>query len=285
LLSWSQKHQEILMQQYPVQDVETSVLERSSFSWRAIFAGFFIAFMVYLILTSLGLAIGGASLKGVVQGQGGGQGLSIGSGIWLVVTALISLFVGSYLAARVSGLVTSRAGGVQGIVVAALFFAFMISQVGAVLGTVGSGLGSVIGSAGTVASNAANNPQVQSVVQERLGDLNLKSPPDQVAQGLATRLVRGDTVGARNYLASQAGISRAQADRRLNQLKTDFQNKMRDVGTATAKAVSIAGWTLFGVFFLGTFFSILGGLAGARRTLSVPVSDADRRRISGTRAA
>jgi hypothetical protein len=272
-------------QQYTVQDAGTSAVERSSISWRAIFAGFFISFMVYLILASLGLAIGGATLKGVVQGQGGGSGLSIGSGIWLVVTALISLFVGSYLAGRVGGLVTSRVGGVQGFVVAALFFAFMISQVGALVGTVGSGLGTVIGSAGTAASSASNNPQVQAVIQDRLADLNLKSPPDQVAQGLATRMVRGDTIGARNYLASQAGISRAEADRRINQFKTDFQNKMKDVGTAAAKAVSIAGWTLFGTFALGTFFSIAGGAAGARRNLSVPVSDADRRRISGTRAA
>ncbi|MFL5815800.1 MAG: hypothetical protein ACJ763_19685 [Bdellovibrionia bacterium] len=272
-------------QQYPVQEAGASAIERSSISWRAIFAGFFISFLVYMILTSLGLAIGGASLKGVVQGQGGGAGLSIGSGVWLVVTALISLFVGSYLAGRVSGLVTSRIGGVQGMVVAALFFAFMISQVGALVGSVGSGLGNVIGSAGTAASNASSNPQVQAVIQERLGDLNLKSPPDQVAQGLATRLVRGDAIGARNYLASQAGISRAEADRRINQFKTDFQNKMQDVGTAAAKAVSIAGWTLFGVFALGTGFSVLGGSVGAKRNLSVPVSDADRRRMTGTRAA
>jgi hypothetical protein len=272
-------------QQYPIQEVGTSALERSSISWRAIFAGFFISFMVYLILTALGFAIGGASLRGVVQGQGGGQGLSIGSGIWLVVTALLSLFVGSYLAGRSSGIITSRVGGVQGFVVAALFFAFMISQVGAVVGAVGSGLGTVIGSAGTVASSAANNPQVQGVIQDRLGDLNLKSPPDQVAQGLATRLIRGDTLGARNYLATQAGISRAEADRRINQFKTDVQNKIKDVASTTAKAVSIAGWTLFGVFALGAFFSILGGAAGAKRNLAVPVSAADRRRVSGARAA
>jgi hypothetical protein len=98
-------------------------------------------------------------------------------------------------------------------------------------------------------------------------------------------LIRGDTIGARNYLASQAGISRAEADRRLTQLKTDFQTKVKDVGAATAKAVSIAGWTLFGVFLLGTGFSSLGGAAGVRRNLSRPVSAADRRRLSGTRAA
>lgn len=271
--------------EFSAQDVETFRLERSSISWRAIFAGFFISFMVYLILASLGLAIGGASLKGVVQGQGGGQGLTLGSGIWLVATALISLFIGSYLAGRVSGLVTSRIGGVQGFVVAALFFAFMISQVGAIVGTVGSGLGNVIGSAGTVAQSATTNPQVQAVIQDRLADLKLKSPPDQVAQGLASRLIRGDTTGARDYLAQQAGISRAQADRKINQFRTEFQDKMRDIGTATAKAVSIAGWTLFGVFLLGTIFGVLGGAAGARRNLSRPVSKSDQRRIGSARAA
>lgn len=272
-------------QQFPTQDVHATTLERSSINWRAIFAGFFISLMVYMILTSLGLAIGGSTLKGVVQGQGGGTGLSIGSGIWLVVSVFLSLFTGSYLAGRVSGLVTGRIGGTQGVVIAALFFAFMLSQVGALVGALGNGLGSVIGAAGSAASGASNNPQVQSVIQDRLGDLNLKSPPDQVAQGLGTRLIRGDTIGARNYLASQAGISRAEADRRLNQLKTDFQSKMKEVGASTAKAVSIAGWTLFGVFALGTGFSVLGGSAGARGNLSRPVSASDQRRMTGTRAA
>jgi hypothetical protein len=273
------------LHQYPVQGTEPSNLERSSISWRAIFAGFFISFMIYLVLTSLGLAIGGASLRGVVQGQGGGTGLSIGSGIWLVVSAFVSLFVGSYLSGRVSGLIPTRIGGVQGIVISALFFAFMISQVGALVGAVGSGLGSVIGTAGSAAANATNNPQVQSVIQDRLSDLNLKSPPDQVAQGLASRLIRGDTTGARNYLASQAGISRAQANQRIDQFKTDFQNKMKDVATATAKGVTIAGWTLFGVFTLGMIFSIFGGAVGARRNLRAPVSEADRKRVSESRAA
>ena len=266
-------------------DSSYSSLEHSSISWRAIFAGAFISLLAYLTLTSLGVAIGGASLRGVIAGGEGGQALGIGSGIWLVVTALISLYFGSYMASRVSGLITSRIGSVQGLVITSLFFGFLAMQIGAGLGAIGSGLGSVAGKAGGAASDLAQSPQAQSVVQKSLGDLNLKSSPTDVAQGLATRLAQGDEDGAKAYLANQAGISNAEADRRIAQARTELQSTARDVGTTAAKVTSIAGWTMFGMLFLGSIASLLGGGAGARANLKRPVSEGDVRNIEKSKAA
>lgn len=264
---------------------ERRAVEHSSFNWRAVFAGAFIALLTYFILTALGLAIGGSSLEGVITGGDGLQSLGIGTAIWLVVSVLIALAVGSYFAARVSGLITSRVGGTQGLVITSLFFAFMMWQVSSGIGMLTSGVGSVFGAVGSAADNIARNPQVQDVVQRSLGDLNLQSPPEEVAQGVAIRLLRGQEEQAKSYLANQAGISEAQADRRLAQFRDQLQSTAQDVGQSVAQVASIAGWTIFGMLLLGSIAALLGGGAGARATLKRPLSRGDVKNIDKTRAA
>lgn len=258
---------------------DVRLVERTSISWRAVFAGVFVTFLCYMILMSLGLAVGGAGLRGVIQG-GGSEALPIGAAIWMVLATLISLFVGCYLASRVSGMIAPRVGGVQGLVISALFFIFLLSQVGATLGALGRGIGGAIGAAGSAVSDLSGNPQVQDVVESALGGLNLKSPPDVVAKGIATRLVRGNNDAARNYLASQAGISSAQADARIAQIRTQLESTLKEVGGTVASALSIAGWSLFGALVLGSLAANLGGVAGARRNLTVDVVPERRQRVA-----
>ena len=261
------------------------VIERSSISWRAVFAGMFIALLSYLILTSLGLAIGGGALQGIIEQREGAGPIGIGSGIWLVVSTLVSLFIGGYAAGRVGGLIQTRIGSVQGAVIAALFFAVMFSQLGSVIGGLGRGLGSTVGAVKDSVTDLSKNPRVQSVVEDSLGGLELQSPPEVVAQGLASRLVRGDTTGARNYLARQAGVSPAEADAKIGGLMNNFQNTLRDIGTTTAKVLSVLGWTLFGSLLLGTLASMTGGGIGVRRNLREPISHRDEEVISKDRVA
>jgi hypothetical protein len=275
------KSREVLFMAFSTTQLAASspVLERSSISWRAIFAGAFISLLAYFILMALGLAIGGATLRGVISGDSSAQGLGIGSGIWLIVTAFISLYFGSYMAGRVSGLITSRVGGVQGLVITALFFGFLFTQVGAGIGALGSGLGSIVGKVGGAAGDMAQNPQVKSVIEKSLGSLNLKSPPDQVAQGVASRLIQGRDDDAKNFLASQAGISRPDADRRIAQARTDIQSTLHDVGVTAAKITTIAGWTIFGMLLIGALAGVYGGGGGARANLKRPLSEGDLRKL------
>lgn len=246
-------------------------MEHSTISWRAIFGGTFITLLFYFILMSLGLAIGGASLQAIIEGGTDGGALSIGSCVWLIVSALISLFVGSWFAGRVSGPVPQRIGAVQGMVISALFFGFLISQIGATVGLLGRGLESTV--------NLAQSPQVQDTVEKALGGLNLKAPPDQVLQGVATRLLRGDDEGAKRYLARQAGIGTNEATRRIKAMKTDIEKTVRDVGSKVAKATSVAGWTFFGAMFLGTVAAVFGGGGGAATNLRRPLSRGDQERF------
>jgi hypothetical protein len=170
-------------------------------------------------------------------------------------------------------------------VISALFFMFLVSQVGSTIGALGQGISSAVGTIGGAAGDLAKNPQVRDTIDRALGGLNLNSPPDQVAQGLATRLLRGDEEGAKNYLARQAGISRSEADRRFETLKGNFQNTARDIGTKAARGIAVAGWSLFGALVLGTLFACLGGGIGVVANLRHPLSESDERNLRRGRAA
>lgn len=269
----------------PIVTPDVDVLQRSTVKWRAIFAGAFVSIMTYLILMSLGLAIGGGNLQGVIQGEDTAQALGIGAGVWLVASIVISLFIGAFAAGRVSGLITNRVGRTQGVVISALFFGLLLSQVGSAIGSLGRGIGATVGAVGTAAGDLSKNPQVQDLADDVIGDLNLRSSPEVVVSGLTRRLVRGDTDGAANYLSRQAGITREEADARLQTLKTDIQQTANDAGQAAARGMRTAGYTLFGSLLLGMLAAILGGGAGAAASLRSPLSRADRTALRKAHAA
>lgn len=106
-----------------------------------------------------------------------------------------------------------------------------------------------------------------------------------VAQGLATRLLRGDQAGAISYLANQGGLSRTEATQRIQGFSRDLQNTLRSVGDTTAQAISVTGWTLFVALMLGTISGVLGGGAGAEANLLQPSSLSDRKALGRTKAA
>jgi len=244
-------------------------------SWRSVVAGLLIAFLSYLILMSLGAGIGASSLVGVINSGDttAGNNLAVGAGIWVLLATFISLLVGSYFAARISHFISGRVGSAQGIVISALFFGFMIFSATSTVGTIGGGLNSLIGTLGTKSEDLLKNPQVQSTNNRSLGDVNHKHDPDVVAQGIAVRLLRSDTEGAKNYFAFQANMTRPEVDVRFEQLKNDFNTTVKNAGAAAAKGASAAGWGLFVTLVVGTFFASLGGSMGARANLRKPIAD------------
>src|SRR4051812_16245228 len=86
-------------------------------SWRSIIAGVFVSFLSFVILSSLGLAVGGMALHEVVDKGNSAQGFGIGAGVWLIVTVLISLFIGGYFAANISSFRARRSGVAHGLTI------------------------------------------------------------------------------------------------------------------------------------------------------------------------
>jgi len=87
---------------------------RPLISWGAIFGGAFAALGLWLLEYAFGLAVGLSAIDR--SGAHGLRGLGIFSGIWGLLSPLIALFVGSFVAARVSGVASRGAGAAHGLV-------------------------------------------------------------------------------------------------------------------------------------------------------------------------
>ena len=72
-------------------------------SWGSIFAGAVVSLAIQLVLTLIGTAIGLATLNPATGDSPSGTSLGIGAAVWLVVSSLIALFAGGYVAGRLGG--------------------------------------------------------------------------------------------------------------------------------------------------------------------------------------
>jgi hypothetical protein len=138
----------------------------SHVSWGAIFAGAVVALMLQLTLVMLGLGIG---LYAFDPGEGPTAGLGIGALIWWVLSAIVALFFGGWVASRLSGLQTRTAGLLHGLCtwgLASLVTVFMMTT------TLGSLLGgglSLIQGMGTVAGQADEiSPQLKQEIEQQI---------------------------------------------------------------------------------------------------------------------
>lgn len=70
-------------------------------SWGAVFAGAVVALVVQLMLSVLGIGIGASTIDPLTE-QNPAAGLGTGAGIWFVLTSLVALFVGGWVAGRMA---------------------------------------------------------------------------------------------------------------------------------------------------------------------------------------
>lgn len=132
---------------------------RKGISWRAVFAGTVAALSVMLILNLIGLAIGLWSVEPTEESNPL-SGLGTGSIIWWVLSNLIALFIGGFVAARVGVSFANKSGVIQGIMTWALYTLFSAWLLTSVIGSIISGVGNVVG--GVLSSTG-------QVVQDQLG--------------------------------------------------------------------------------------------------------------------
>lgn len=134
-------------------------------SWSAILAGVVLAMVVSLLLNLLGTAIGTATID-PMQEANPLSGIGTGAGIWVVVSAVISLFVGGCAAGRLA----QREGAFHGLLVWAsvsLITVYLVSS--AVTGVVRGGLnlaGSGVSALGSGIAQVA--PALGDKIQDQL---------------------------------------------------------------------------------------------------------------------
>jgi len=154
-------------------------------SWGAIIGGTIIALVAQITLSLLGIGIGASTIH--VQSGQTGSGLGSGSAIWLVLTILISLFAGGYVAGRLAGFPAKQEGMLHGLItfglVTLLSLYFLTTALGAIIGGAGAALGSILNVAGQGIASAA--PKVADAAQQKLAEQgidlsNLQAQADEL---------------------------------------------------------------------------------------------------------
>lgn len=138
-------------------------------AWSAVFAGVLVAIVTQMLLTLLGIGIGLGTIDPVEE-QNPTAGLGIGSAIWYIVSSLLSLLVGGWVAGRLASAPRLFDGVIHGVLtwslVTLLTIYFLTTTLGSLIGGASRLVGGIVRTAGSAASAAA--PGLGNVVQDQL---------------------------------------------------------------------------------------------------------------------
>lgn len=243
--------------------------ERFGFCWGAVLAGLTAAIALDVLFAELGLALN----LGIIDRQTSGGEIALANGVAWVVTGLIALFAGAWIAGRMASTRTRLEGGLHGIGVWGAGAVVMLVLAFTSAGVVGSGMLDVVGKglegAGVLVQTAA--PKWDSIKTELEGAMDARVGSDStqasvsgdaaVAGGAGSQLIdrsrlldladRHFTVdgtalasGERDELvqliAGQTGMSKSVADRTLKQWDTVWARSVQTYETAKQEALATA---------------------------------------------
>jgi hypothetical protein len=192
-------------------------------SWGAVIAGVILSLIVYLVMSVLGTAIG-ASLLAPMSQQNPGRVFGFGSGVWVIVTTVLAVFVGSYFAGRCAPVL----GWLHGLLAWAVMTLLLVY-----------GMTSIIGGAVSVAGNVASTTATVGATAANQADSSLVNSVKQQAQAAA------------DAMASAASSPDAQ------------QDAVQTAQTA-ARGIARATWYSFAALVVGAIIAVVSGGAGFR---------------------
>jgi hypothetical protein len=215
--------------------------------WGAVFAGVLITIVTQMLLALLGLAIG---FTAVDPREGApGTGLGWGAAIWGALSLVVSLFLGAWLAGRVSGVLRRADGALNGVLVWAVSLVAMVYFVSTgVTSLVGNLFGAVGGTAqvaGTAAGQSAGRGE------------------DPVRRARQAARDAGVDVDRVERQARQAVEQARQTAREIGQSGTPANQEAREAAAKATGYAATGAWSLLVAALLGLGVSAFGGASGA----------------------
>lgn len=179
-------------------------------SWGAVFAGLIVAVMVSLVFATLGMAIGLGAINPTEEANPF-FGLGLGAAIWWVVSSLIALFCGGWVAARMAGIPKRFDGALHGVLawglVTLLTFYFLGTTIGRLVGGVSSMVGQGMSVLGQGAAGMA--PEAMEAVKQELQKRGITV--DQIRQE-GEQMLRLPMPGMQTGQAAQGAAAAASTD-------------------------------------------------------------------------
>jgi len=213
-------------------------------SWGSIFAGAVLALAIQLVLTLIGAAIGFATLDPATGDSPSGTALGMGAGIWLILSSLISLFVGGYVAARLGGTFNGWLHGLTTWGTVTMLTILLLT----------TAAGRLIGTASGLANFAANNSDQAAQVQ---------LPP--ALQQQVDRL-RSSAAQTTDQAAVQTQQTAEQAQAATQQPGTQpIETQARETADRAATSGAVGTGAAALGLILGALAAAFGGKTGQRR--------------------
>ncbi len=270
-------------------------------SWAAIFGGVILVVAVQLLLSMLGAGIGLGTVNVNAGSTPNASSLGMGAGLWWLVSSIISLAFGGYVAAWLAGIELRWDGMLHGLItwaIATLLTIYLLSSaVGSIIGGGFSALGSVTSAAGSGIKDAAQplaqasgvspdmvQQQAQAYLKPANPDPTTMTPQDaqkQVATDLVTYAKGGQDAPAAkahiiSIMAAQQHISQDDAakqfdanEAKVKHTKDEAIQTAKNAADESASAASKTAFAGFGDLLLGAIAAAIGGSLAVQRRLQV----------------
>jgi hypothetical protein len=209
-------------------------------SWGAVFTGVILSLVVYLVMSVLGAAIG-ASLLSPLSQPDPARAFGFGSGVWMIVTTVASVFVGAYFAGRCAPVL----GWLHGLLSWAVMILFVVFE-----------LTSLVGGAMSVAGNvAAAGATAGAATSQTTGGKSAMNSLSQEAQNAVASI------------AAAASSPEAEADGRR-------------AADTMARAIARASWFSVAALVVGAVIALGAGGLGFRHQPVVESGQAAKSRYA-----
>jgi hypothetical protein len=267
---------------------------RSRISWGAVLAGAATAVATSLLLSLLGAALGAGWVQPFSIWSDLAR-LGTGAVLWGILNLSLSMLLGGYVAARLSGTHSHQDAELHGLttwaVATLIGVALAAWLIGGLAGILGQGIGSLVNRSDFDAATRLIAPEANvRATAERLrqslgsgGDItrmNREQMGAEIAsltQGSLMRDLSGeDRERLTALVAAEAGIVRQEAARRVARLEADAKaardevvEKARAAADTVAQGAATAARALFTALTTGLLASLIGAWFGTRHKRSL----------------
>lgn len=244
------------------EEITTNAGREPLLSWGSILAGLLVLIAISWLLYLFGVAMG-VSIADATDGDAVGKGFGTGAVIWVLISSLIAYFLGSLLAARLSGKTDSTVGMLHGLTLWGLattvlvVFSYMgitsllqtgASLVSSTVSNVASASSSVV-SQGVDAGQSFADTELADNIQARLkrratsvvsraaaeGNDGVKAKEvskaieemdSQTLQQIATHVTKGELSSARQTLAANTNLSSEEVRKIIDNISGEFEEQL-----------------------------------------------------------
>lgn len=251
----------------------TPTLQGIRVGWGSVFSGFLVGIGIFLLLTTLGLAIGISTADVGPGEQIDARGAGLGAAIWSALTLLIALFVGGMVATR-AGMVHDRATGmIEGMLVWVLSMLTIIWLATSGIGLLANTFSGLVGGVTQGATAAVRSVDVGELSRGDPEQIVARINDPQTAQlvAAATGMPQDEARSTLQQIAGRVEAARgdparaaAEARQGLQQIASRAGERVERAAAEAQPAASATIWSTLAAMVV-SLLAALGGSAIGRR--------------------